>query len=1280
MRGSRDTPQISIHQQQGILPERWKAPTRRTSQAVLTDGESLMIVRSILSMRSPRTQILLAFLAVLFLPGLLHAQSVTAITGVVTDSSGAVVPNATVTLTNSATGTQMKTTTNSVGSYRIANVPPGPGYTMVFTHEGFNPYQIRNVYANVAATGTENAVLSVGAQIEVKVNAGSEGATLNTEDASIGNNIQVSKLNDLPVQSRLSPSVLFTIQPGITSTGAATGARVDQSDVMVDGLDVNDFATGNFGSITGNAPVDAMQEFRGTTAGFTASSGPGGGGQFELVTKSGSNQWHGQVNLYHRDNSTTANNWFNDLDGLRAPKLVQNQFGGSVGGPIKHDRAFFFFNVTGSRIAQDSTELRTVPLPSFAAGNVSYINDNTGCTASSRQDTTPTCISSLTTAQVQAMDPAGIGESPAIFNLLKSRYPAANDLSSGDGVNTAGFRFNAATPTNTTVYTGRIDYNLSSTLKLFGIGTFTRENQVNSAAQFPGDPPAAQFIDRSYRYVAGMDWEMGTNKFNQLRYGTTVQDWQFPRPLNALGINQVSFATGTTTLLDSPYASPSNSQGRHIPISQVQDNFTWDVGRHSLSFGGTFKWIHADSHTILDYNSYGIGLGGEVQGLDASLRPANLLASSSTAQVTYDSAFAAALGRVGSLSTTVNYDTSGNPLPQGTGSNRSYQYYQTLAYFADNWKITPQLTFTYGLNYQYFSVPYETNGLETVQTTGFDEYMADRVAQSKAGVSGPSAVPFITYLLGGPKNHGPALYNTDPKDFGPRVALVWNPKWQPESVFSLGAGIIYDRTVVNAVQYQQDQYSYLFEQPFTQNYGDGTDPAGSLASDPRYDAPPALNAPATPRPPFQPYVDSTGTPYGLQNGGAFNEMIDPHLKTPYSIQMDLNFQHQFPGATLLRMGYVGRLGRRLLAQADADQLIDFPDSASGEMMSTAMGNITKEVRAGADPTNLPAEPWFEHQLSLGPGKYPNTTSRIATGLQSLVSKGDFADTIQGLSSYLNYNVGMAAQFSENSVYTNKGYSSYNGLLVTLQKNLTRGLQFEFNYTWSHSIDNVSVIANAPAIGGYGFICDDLRPKQCRGNSDFDTANYITGLFTYSLPVGRGRTFGSGMPWGLDEVLGGWDISGIPTWHSGTAYSTVSSAFVAGYANNAPALFDGNDGALKHSVHKTSGGQLFLYKDPQAAVSSFQGPIGFQVGPRNSLRGPQYFNIDAGLAKTFPLLPEKGLNFLFRADAFNVLNHPNFASPGTNTSYDDITQTSNFGQLTSMNGGPRVLQLSGRIEF
>jgi hypothetical protein len=1261
-------------------------------------------------MKFPSFRILcLSVFALCFVLGIqwASAQTTASVTGVVKDSQGAVMPGATVTLSNPSTGVSYQVKTDSVGSYRVPNVPPGPGYQIEFSFSGFSSFQTKNFYVNVATANTENATLRPGTTTQVRVAASAQGVTLNTTDASIGNNFQVSKLNDLPVQVRTSPAILFVLQPGITMTGATTGARTDQTDTTVDGLDVNDFATGNFAAITANAPVDSVQEFRGTTAGFTADSGPGGGGQFQLVTRSGTNNWHGNVNIYHRDNSTTANDFFNDQTHTPAPKLVRNQFGGSVGGPIKHDKLFFFFDFLGSRVAQDASVLRTVPLPSLAAGNVSYINDNAGCGSGSRRNTTPNCISTLTPAHVKALDPAGIGDSPQILSLFKSNYPAPNDLTSGDGVNTGGFRFNAPTPDNLTNYVGRMDWVVNSHIHLYGRGTIARENAVNAVAQFPGAQPATQFVDRSYAYVGGMDWQISDTKFNQFLYGSTVQDYSFPRPSNPEGIYQYSFGGGTTTLIDSPYSSPSNAQARHVPIPEVSDNFTWIVGRHNLQMGGYFKWILAHDQTTLGYNSYAIGLGGEIQGLTPSLRPANILPASSNALVTYDSAFTAMLGRVGDLSSTFNYNAAGNVLPQPSSTVQDFRYYQTQPYFLDTWKVTPSLTVTYGVNYQYFSVPYEIHGLETVQNLGFDTFFHDRQVQSAQGISGPTVVPFFTYVLGGKANHGPGFYKNSPHEFAPRFAFSYNPGFDPATVFNGSIGIVYDRTIINAVQYQQTQYSYLFAQNKNVPYGNGTDPAGSLAdvaTNPRLANPPLATAPPSPKPPYTPYV-SGGLPYGLINGGAFNEMIDPNLKDPYSILINAGFQHQFPGSLIFKINYVGRLGRRLLAQADSMQLIDFPDKASGQLMSQAMGNITTALRNGANPKTLPAQPWWENQMPPGlgaicaspqdPTPCANNTSFVAYELQTLVTKGDFADTIQGLSGagLLNYNVGMGAQFSENTMYTNKGFSSYNGLLVTVNKNLTHGLQFDFNYTWSHSIDNVSLIANEIAFGGYGFICDVVHPRECRGNSDFDVTNYITSDFTYSLPVGRGKQFASNVPWYLDELIGGWNISGIPSFHTGQAYSTVSSAFVAGYANDAPGILVGPKSALQHHQHITSSGAVDLYADPAAAAAAFTGPVGLKIGSRNNLRGPNFFNIDAGLAKNFMLVPSKNVQLQFRADAFNVLNHPNFDQLDyfNYSSYVDITQPSIFGQLPNLVsnpntggpnaiGAPRVVQISGRIQF
>jgi hypothetical protein len=690
-------------------------------------------------------------------------------------------------------------------------------------------------------------------------------------------------------------------------------------------------------------------------------------------------------------------------------------------------------------------------------------------------------------------------------------------------------------------------------------------------------------------------------------------------------------------------------------------------------------------------------LGGNTPELNSSLEPADICPSSSNtcgfAPGLYDAAFATALAPFTAVGSTFNYNAQGTPFPQGSGQTRTYRYYETELYFGDTWKVVPKLTLSYGVRWINYTVPYEIHGIESVENYNFDTYFADREAQSAASQSGNLAVPLIAYSLGGKANHGPGYYNPQYKNFGPRFAAAY--QFNPKTVFNAGAGILYDQTVVNAVQYQESQYDYLFQASVNNPFGTPGDANASLLSDSRFtglNAPPAPPTAPTITKPFLPFVDGTGSsavPFGLANGQAFNETIDHNLKTPYSIQYSFGFQHEFPSGFILRSTYVGRLGRRLLAQADSNQLIDFRDPVSGQLMSQAFANITQALRSGA---TVAAQPFYENVMVPGTGAalgVPNNTSVIVDYLGTLAERGDFADTTQALASLqpdglgLPANVGMGAQFSENTFYTNKGFSSYNGLLTTLHKNLGYGLQFDLNYTWSHSIDNVSVIANAPAIGGYGFICDVLRPRECRGNSDFDVTSYFNGNFIYELPFGRGKSLVSSAPRWLDEVIGGWTISGLPNWHSGLPYFMAANAFVAGYANNAPAILVGPESDLHIHLNGGHGQPLLAFANTAQANADYTGPVGFNIGSRNNLRGPQYFDMDMGIGKNFPLSSER-VKMQFRTDAFNVFNHPNFSTPCT-----DITNVSClFGTISSTEGtgirnaasAARVLQVSLRLEF
>jgi hypothetical protein len=1258
---------------------------------------------------------LLATITCLFLflsaVSVLHAQDKSSMTGVVTDVSGALLPDTTVVLSNPHTAVTFTQTTDSKGSYRFTNVPPGQGYIATFRHDGFSATEVRNLDLEVGSTRTQDAKLQAGAAQTVEVNATAATETINTTDASVGNNISPQTLNELPIQVRDSPSALFTLQPGVTLNGSTTGSRIDQDQVTVDGLDVNDMATGQAFAIVGKEPVDATEEFKGTVSGFTTDSGPGGGGQFNLVTKSGTNHFHGDLFEFNRNAALVANSWFGNNSHIAKPNYIRNQFGGALGGPMwKHDKAFFFANFYDSRIVQSGLVNRTVPLDNFRNGNIGYVLNTSGCTSTSRQDTTPNCIGYYTPSQAAALDPAGIGENAPFFQLVNSRYPHVNNPSGGgDGVNTGYYTFTTPEPDNEINFTGRVDFQITSKHRVFGVGTFNREDDTQAAPEFPSDGTIAPFHDRSYRFAVGDQWAINTNMANIFSFGYIVEDYDFPRTnLNPNGPNLLTFAAGTTSLMSDAWLTPVNAQSRRIPIPEFGDNFQWQHHSHSIQIGGFFKFITSYDHTVLDYNTAAIGLGGNVTGLNAGERPSNILPSSTVANQ-WDTAFAAALGRVAQISQQFNYSANGTVYPLATGDNRHYRYYQSELYASDTWKVTPSLTLSYGVNWQYYSVPYETSGLESVGEIAngsnapvpftFDKYFASRL--QAANTFGPFAVPLVEYVLGGKANNGPNLYAPEWHDVAPRFAFAYNPSWDRKTVLNGGAGIVYDRTIVNAVQYQQDQHNYLFQQSLTQNNS-------SLKNDPRLGANATYVAPPPPpaaKPPFAPFIDdangdNTGVPfapYGLPNGGAFNTMIDTNFRTPYNLIANFGVQHEFPSSFLLKISYAGRFGRRLLGQTDANQVLDQSDPTSGQLLSQAMTNATVAARAcngvGSCLANLPAQPYFENVAGPGILNYfgatlpewgvANWTSWLAYELGTLVSNGDFADTVQAIGAYTYptaFNAGMSPQFSQDTVYTNKGFSSYNGLLVTLTKNMSRGLTFQGNYTWAHSIDNVSIIANQGAVAGYGFVCNAIVPRECRGNSDFDVTQIFNGWFIYQLPFGHGRQFGSSTPRWVDEIVGGWEVNSIFNQHSGYAWSTVSNAFVPSYSNDAQAFFNGASRSdIGANVTKNSAGQVNIFSKGVATRSEFSGPLGFSFGPRNNLRGPGYFDMDSGIAKTFGIVPDRGINLNFRADFFNILNHPSFSTPAPPASDTDITN-GQFGVLTTTASTARIGQLSLRLNF
>src|ERR1044071_6363688 len=404
------------------------------------------------SKRANIQQILSAFIALLLLSGSIPAQTGTSsVSGQVLDPQGEAVLGATVTLTSVETNAVRTQKTNEKGGFVFELIPPGT-YRVEIEATGFKKAIVNDVRALVSKPTEVSLQLEVGNIAEaVSVSAGSTEALLNTQDATIGNNFVEKQIIQLPLESR-NVVELLSLQPGVTKEGYVNGSRSDQANITLDGIDVNEQQTGldiiadfvdnenqAFSSVLRVTP-DSIQEFRVTTTNPNATQGRSSGAQVSLVTKSGTNEFHGGVYEFNRDTRFTANDFFNNRtvdengNGIPTPKLNRNVFGGTFGGPIKKDKLFFFYSYEGRRDESEKSAVQTVPLPSLGRGEVRFFNTSGG-------------ITTLTTSQLNQLFP-DVGINPLVAPILADaarRYPA-NDPTAGDGLNTGGFRFNAPTP------------------------------------------------------------------------------------------------------------------------------------------------------------------------------------------------------------------------------------------------------------------------------------------------------------------------------------------------------------------------------------------------------------------------------------------------------------------------------------------------------------------------------------------------------------------------------------------------------------------------------------------------------------------------------------------------------------------------------------------------------------------------------------------------------------------------------------------------------------------
>ena len=517
-----------------------------------------------------------------------YAQSGgTTVRGTVKDPNGGAVSGASVTLTDPNRNFTRTQTTNEDGNYVFNAIPPGT-YKLDVAATGFKTASASGLVALVDTPTVKDVQLEVGAVSEtVDVTAGAEAA-INTSDASIGNSFERKRIVELPLNAN-NVVGLLSLQPGVSRSGAVNGGRADQSNITLDGVDVNEQQDGldvitdeAFASVL-RVTRDSLQEFRVTTTNPNAEQGRSSGAQVSLVTRSGSNQWHGSLFEIHRNTVTTANDFFNNAAGVERPQLLRNIFGGSVGGPIKRDRAFFFFTYEGFREATATSVVREVPLPTLGQGIVRYRTESgfsdPGCPAG-----TPSGVDCLTPDEINAAYTAFNGTSPginpaalAVLAGASQRYPV-NDTTVGDGLNTSGFRFNARTPTELDTYIGRFDFNLTSSQTLFVRGNYqndlvTRAVFASSDCStggdniqcFPDTPPLTTW-NHPKGLAVGHIWTVNNSVVNRFNYGLTRASFTQNGDSNE---NQVNFR-----FIFSP-AAFSRTLSRTTPVHNFVDDVSW---------------------------------------------------------------------------------------------------------------------------------------------------------------------------------------------------------------------------------------------------------------------------------------------------------------------------------------------------------------------------------------------------------------------------------------------------------------------------------------------------------------------------------------------------------------------------------------------------------------------------------------------------------------------------------------------------------------------------------
>lgn len=1258
--------------------------------------------------------------------GTLLAQLPTASTGVVmgtvVDQTGGAIPGAEVTLIDVSTDRTRIDISDDSGHYAFGNVLPGT-YRVEVSMTGFSKAVVSDLKVEVTKSYTIDVTLELG-EISDTINVvAGVGAELQKTDSTIGNTLTDESIMKLPNVTRDVHSIQF-IQPlsvpyqgadaSRTSSGSFAGARTDQNSYMLDGVDVSDTVVGNsFGAPLPSAavplPNESVEEFRVGATNPNATFGRSSGAQLSVVTKRGTNRFHGSAYWYHQNDNFNANTWTRNRTGLGKPELKDNRFGFSIGGPLWKDKTFFFVNYEGRRFPETTDISRIVPTETLRQGILRF-RDADG---------------NVNSYNLFDFDPRGIGMNPLVESLW-SHLPAGNNPSLGDGLNTIGFTASPGTSTDNDFGVLRIDHNFSQKWRLDGSFRYSSETafkagQVDIGGILPGNTPgvaaATEEWPREPRFaVAGLTGEIRPNFINEFRVAWLRDFLGFFRATPFPQIPQATMAFDVAGgLIDEPLdvtTGRSRSQSINSRLWQFIDNATWIKGNHSILFGGSYRniWLfHPRNDKVV----------GSLTALVAELNDGNFLSIPSSARpptcgteitsaclrsgdvTRWNQLYSGLLGLIDNTNVLIVRDGSLNPLPIGTEQEMEASSHYFEWYVNDTWRITPNFTLNLGATYSVQLPPTEIEDRFTFLTNNESgniinsEAYLDQVEQG--ALQGNVFGPTLSYTP--LRDSGRERINEiDWSNFGPRAAVAWSPSYDQgwlgklfgdrRTVIRAGYSKVFDR--VNTVQsVLLPALGVAFAQtvnvplPLCDHQGTpgpGCNTAGGTAAG-GFRIGIDGDAPA----PGVPAVTSPVVP-GIPFGELISFQVDPDVKIGRTHSVNFTIQRQMPGDMIFETGWVGRFARDLTQNRNLNAApFFFVDSDSGQPFAEAFDFVAEQLRSGIDPADVTAQPWFENQLGAG------FTQSLAGSNGSDFIVGNVSSLFLNINLIRAFGLGLSPynnlQVLENWVRGDGGKSYYSGAFFTLKKRFTQGLTFDFNYTISQALDQVGRPQNTVTAFSSPFL-----PDLDYGPAAFDRRHVVTSLWLYELPFGTNRRFSTTNSV-LNSLFGGWNFSGIFTANSGLPMDACQSSGAFGGGN----IFTVCSGAIPvgdldfdNSVHQGVAGSggvgsagdpaaggtgLNLYSNPEAVLNSFR-PIRIsedrRVG-RGVLRGLPRWSLDFSFGKRTAVAEQ--VEMVISLDIFNAFNNVQFDNPSLN-----LSSPATFGVLTSQGNTPRSIQLGLRVEF